>query len=106
MVKKIVIGLLVVGGLVWWLDKYRTDQKIANEQYRNNRNAIIQKNINTPPNIKTHDVDGGQVLILDIPYADTRNPHFLESQKCFVWKDSTSSSMSCPHQPEIVLNPE
>lgn len=53
---------------------------------------------------RTYTMNGNQLLVIDVPVADSSG--FVESQRCFVYRDAEfkTSTMSCPQPPAIDLN--
>lgn len=47
-------------------------------------------------------IDGHDLLVIDIP---SKNPAgFVESQRCYVWRDTqfNTATMTCPHEADYV----
>lgn len=67
----------------------------ARQQLRVERDAKAQAFAAQPPAMLRHDLDGGQLLVLDIPLA---RDGIKERQTCFVWRDTTlkSAAFTCP----------
>jgi hypothetical protein len=102
--KKILIAGLILAVVIYLVHENDRRNKRQAEIRKANTEEKIQKNLNATPTVKAHEVNGGQVLILDIPYVDSSSNLFLESQRCFVWRDTLGSSISCPHQPNYLAN--
>ena len=62
---------------------------------RAERAAKVQAFTAQPPNVLRHDLDGGQLMVLDIPVSRDGSK---ERQTCFVWRDEAlkSAAFTCP----------
>lgn len=62
---------------------------------RAEREAKVQAFVAQPPKVLRHDLDGGQLMVLDIPVSRDGSK---ERQTCFVWRDEAlkSASFTCP----------
>ena len=78
-------------------------KRVQNKQERIERAKIVTSKTPEP---KTYTINGSQLLVVDVPTADSAG--FIDFQKCFVWRDSEfkMSSLSCPSQqdsPELPM---
>lgn len=62
---------------------------------RAEREAKVQAFVAQPPSVLKHDLEGGQLMVLDIPVSRDGSK---ERQTCFVWRDSAlkSAAFTCP----------
>jgi hypothetical protein len=98
--KTILTGVFIVLalslGLGWYLD---------NQNQEKAKKILVQKRIEqnrlATPSASTHNIAGGQIIVLDVPYPSSVIPEWKESQKCFIWRDPTGTAISCPHQPTM-----
>ena len=88
--------LLIGGGLLAYIYQSDQDQKKAARQ----REQRLAKVHSAKPSATSYALDGGQITVLQIPYPDEFNAEYLNTQRCFVWRDASgSSTMSCQQRP-------
>jgi outer membrane biogenesis lipoprotein LolB len=60
------------------------------------RKAFSEHAKSLPPDTHTYQVQGNQLLVVDVPVDGTAKR--VESQKCFVWRDQEfkTASIQCP----------
>lgn len=70
---------------------------------REQRKAEAQEAISRTPMPRRYAIDGNQLLVVDVPVLDPGSV-YVDSQRCFVWRDAEfrTSTISCPHPPELV----
>ena len=63
---------------------------------RKERQAAAEAAVSKTPVPRTYRYGDGELMVLDIPSANGSG--FVESQRCFVWRDMElkTSSLSCP----------
>lgn len=66
---------------------------------RAERQAAAEQKLATIAPPRRYAVDGGELLVLEVPVRDGLSVDF---QRCFVWRDAGSSTISCPQPPQIV----
>lgn len=61
------------------------------------RRAAVAAAVNKAPSQRIHQVDGGEVRVLEIPHAGTMGL-IAEKRTCFVWRDREfrTATMACP----------
>lgn len=65
--------------------------------------ASVAEQVARGPASQSHRVGkSGELVVLQVPLA-TANGLLVETQQCFVWRDTEfrTASMSCPLQPEV-----
>lgn len=79
--------------------------KQSNKDRRTERVRQAEAKLTQPPQVRTHTITNGQLLVLEVPVSDTSG--FVEGQRCFVWRDTElrTASISCPQPPEVDLAP-
>lgn len=67
------------------------------------RAAESEARLGKGPAKRSHNVDGGELKVLDVPVSGGIT---ARNQQCFVWRDAEyrTASISCPHPPEIPLD--
>jgi hypothetical protein len=100
---KFIFGFFIcVIVLSLWHLNHQTDK---GKKIRTNIDYRMREIELSTPQAKVHSFPEGKIIVLDIPYQNSLIPELKESQKCFVWETDKSSSISCPHQPEIMSKP-
>lgn len=89
---------LIVGGLAWWAHSKST------ENTRRSERRVEIRAVSTMPRIQEYQLSQGQILVVDVPAANVNMPKFIETRRCFVWRDSngSSSAISCEATPDIL----
>ena len=91
-------SLLIGGGLLAYIYQSDQDQKKAARQHEQR----LAKVHSAQPSATSYALDGGQITVLQIPYPDDINAEYLNTQRCFVWRDASgSSTMSCQQAPNL-----
>lgn len=65
---------------------------------RRAQSAVADAQVKAAPAARTYDVNGHQLVVVDVLSKDSYN--LIESQKCFIWRDSEfkTASIACPAQ--------
>lgn len=63
--------------------------------------AAAEAHESKPPVVRSHSVNGNQLLIIDVPVVDAAGSK--ERQRCFVWREQGLASISCPQPPDLLL---
>jgi len=91
-------ALLIGGGVLAFVYQNDQDRKKAIRQ----QEQRVAKVHFAQPSATTYALDGGQITVLQIPYPDQFNAEYLNTQRCFVWRDASgSSTMSCQQAPNL-----
>lgn len=71
---------------------------------RADRLAKAEALLGKAPVPRTYAIQGHQLLVLDVPVADTFG--FVEVQRCLIWRDAEfkMATMSCPQQAEVLIS--
>lgn len=77
--------------------------KVANRTPAERAARAEEKLVVLPPP-RTYPVGQNELLVMEVPVADS--DHFVDKQRCFVWRDAEfkQSTMSCGQQPEILIS--
>ena len=56
----------------------------------------VESKLSKGPDTRTHTLPAGQLLVMEVPVSDY--PGGLDSQRCFVWRDTEfkTAAVSCP----------
>jgi hypothetical protein len=77
----------------------------STQDRRIDRVKKAEAKLTQPPQVRTHTLASGQLLVVEVPVSDITG--FVEGQRCFVWRDTElrTASISCPQPPEVDLSP-
>jgi len=78
-----------------------------NEKSRQKKAAHDRSRLSTQtaPVIREHNFAQGQILVIDVPTPDQYGSGLIETKRCFVWRDtlSTTSAISCDPSPMLTV---
>jgi hypothetical protein len=94
----ICLGVAIVA-YVWWNHSETTKRQEAAADKK--RIVALAAKV---PTSTTYNVEGGQIVVLDIPVPIKGVPTIGEVQRCFVWRDGAGSTMACPRPAEISID--
>lgn len=73
----------------------------ARKAHQDKRQAKADAALSKTPVPRIYSLQGNQLQVIEVPVADSYG--FVESQRCFVWRDQEfkQATISCPQPPEI-----
>lgn len=79
------------------------EKKDSPKKTRAVRDHNIEKALAAQPTVRTHNIDGHQMLVVTTP---VKGYFGAEYQTCFIWRDAEykTASMHCGQQPEMDLS--